>query len=159
MVEQEDDAEDESPNAGPYHVFSVQICGEQVNWADAELTDLEQRTLLALDRHAHVAPDDWSPPLLDFATSVPAFACTTTVSSSINHGYSVNTKYKPKGVKVEPVDAQLPDKYCTKYKVCGYLRDPYLTPLTAPPPKVHPYRATQRGERRQDGWPTRMAQF
>lgn len=52
--------------------------------------------------------------------------------------FSVNTKYKTKDQKVEPVDAPLPNEFRTHIKVPGYSCDPYNTPLTAQPPPFTP---------------------
>ncbi|GAA5958908.1 hypothetical protein JCM10213_008536 [Rhodosporidiobolus nylandii] len=48
--------------------------------------------------------------------------------------FECNTKYKPKGVKVEPLDQQLPPGFDNAMIRPPYSRDPYQTPLTAHPP-------------------------
>lgn len=50
----------------------------------------------------------------------------------------MNAKYKPKGVKVVPVDTQLPDEMRSISSILPPLsRDAYQTPLTTHPPEFH----------------------
>ncbi|GAA5913332.1 hypothetical protein JCM6882_004090 [Rhodosporidiobolus microsporus] len=49
--------------------------------------------------------------------------------------FSSNAKYKPKGVKVVPVDTQLPEGFTNDMYLPPLTRDPYETPLTPFPPE------------------------
>lgn len=90
----------------------------------------------SLDQSPLVVPSSSTSSSQDsFVTTPVADHAATTTSSPQGSGYSVNTKYKPKGIKVEPVDAPLPDEFRTQFVVPKYSRDPYASPLTARPPK------------------------
>lgn len=126
----------------------MDITHDLIKWDSIDLDTSLQKEFAVLDARLNEDEAD-----LDSTYSDDSDTSSTSTSSSTGYlrlftsthlgsvqakDFFVGTKYKPKSVKVQPVNAELANEFRTHITIPGYSRDPYATPLTPHPPEFLP---------------------